>query len=122
MPALYGYREHVDDAGLVSCGVDLRECFRRGAYCVGKIIKRAAPSDPPVEFPTKVEPVINLETARALSLTVSPPLLARADEVVEQEHCLLQRMSLHLGPSRTNNALAPSPSNQIKADIGRLTI
>jgi putative ABC transport system substrate-binding protein len=89
-------REHVDDGGLVSYVIDLSECFRRGAYYVDKIIKGAAPSDLPVEFSTRLELVINLETARALSLTISPPLLARADEVVEQEHCLLQRMSLHL--------------------------
>jgi hypothetical protein len=52
---------------------DLRECFRLDAYYVVKIVKGAAPSELPVEFPTKLELVINLETARALSLTISPP-------------------------------------------------
>ena len=83
IPAIYGYREHVDDGGLVSYGVDLRECFRRGAYYVDKIIKGAAPGNLPVEFPTKLELVINLSTARALGLTISPQLLARADQIVE---------------------------------------
>ena len=53
---------------------DLRESFRRDAYYVNKIVKGAAPSELPVEFLTKLELVINLETARALSLTISPPL------------------------------------------------
>jgi putative tryptophan/tyrosine transport system substrate-binding protein len=83
LPAIYGYREHVDDGGLVSYGVDLRACFRRGAYYVDKILNGAMPSDLPVEFPTKVELVINLKTAKALGLDVPPSLLARADEVIE---------------------------------------
>ena len=83
IPAIYGYREHVDDGGLVSYGVDLRECFRRGAYYVDKILKGASPSDLPVEFPTKLELVINLKVAKALGLTIPPQLIARADDVIE---------------------------------------
>jgi putative ABC transport system substrate-binding protein len=83
IPAIYGYREHVDDGGLISYGVDLRECFRRSAYYVDKILKGASPSDLPVEFPTKLELVINLKAAKALGLIISPQLLARADDVIE---------------------------------------
>jgi putative ABC transport system substrate-binding protein len=83
LPTIYGYREHVDDGGLISYGVDLRACFRRGAYYVQKILNGVAPSDLPVEFPTKLELVVNLKTARALDLEMPPLLLARADEVIE---------------------------------------
>jgi ABC-type uncharacterized transport system substrate-binding protein len=83
IPAIYGYREHVDDGGLASYGVDLRECFHRGAYFVDKILKGASPSDLPVEFPTKLELVLNLKAAKALGLTIPPQLMARADDVIE---------------------------------------
>jgi len=83
LPAVYGYREHVDDGGLISYGVDLRACFRRGAYYVHKILNGVAPGDLPIEFPTNLELVINLKTANALGLTLSPTLIARADEVIE---------------------------------------
>ena len=83
LPAIYGYREHVDDGGLVSYGVDLRACFRRGAYYVHKILKGVPPRDLPVEFPTKLELVINRKSAKALGIEVPPTLLARADEVIE---------------------------------------
>jgi putative tryptophan/tyrosine transport system substrate-binding protein len=83
IPAIYGYREHVDDGGLISYGVDLRECFRRGAYYVDKILKGASPNDLPVEFPTKLELVINLKVAKTLGLAIPPQLLARADDIIE---------------------------------------
>ena len=83
LPAVYGYREHVDDGGLISYGVDLRACFRRAAYYVHKILNGVAPGDLPIEFPTNLELVLNLKTAKALSLAVPPALLARADEVIE---------------------------------------
>ena len=83
LPAVYGYRQHVDDGGLISYGVDLRWCFHRAASYVDKILKGSAPHDLPIEFPTRLQMVINLKTAKALGLTVPPTLLARADEVIE---------------------------------------
>ncbi|MGB9273373.1 MAG: ABC transporter substrate-binding protein, partial [Pseudolabrys sp.] len=83
LPAVYGYREHVDDGGLISYGVDLRACFRRAAYYVHKILNGVAPGDLPIEFPTNLELVLNLKTAKALGLTVPPSLITRADEVIE---------------------------------------
>src|SRR5262245_37253626 len=83
LPTVYAWREHVDDGGLISYGTDLRERFRRTAYFVDKILKGTKPADLPIEFPTKLELVINLTTAKAIGLTLPPTLLARADEVIE---------------------------------------
>ncbi|HLX17722.1 MAG TPA: ABC transporter substrate-binding protein [Bradyrhizobium sp.] len=83
LPTIYSYREHVEDGGLVSYGANLRQNFRRAAYYVDRILKGAKVVDLPVEFPTSLELVINLATARALSLTIPPALLARADEVLD---------------------------------------
>jgi putative tryptophan/tyrosine transport system substrate-binding protein len=80
---MFGLREHVEEGGLISYGVDLRESWHRAANYVHQIIKGALPGDLPIEFPTKLELVINMKTARALNVTISPYLLARADEVIE---------------------------------------
>ena len=83
LPTIYAFREAVDAGGLVSYGINQSQNFRHSADYVVKILKGARPGDIPVEFPTKLELVINLSTAKALGFTVPPTLLARADEVVE---------------------------------------
>jgi len=76
-------RDHVDAGGLVSYGVNLAENFHRAAAYVNKILKGANPGDLPVEFPTKLELVINDRAAKALGLIIPPSVLVRADEVIE---------------------------------------
>ena len=82
LPAIYGFRSHVDAGGLISYGVNLDENFHRCATYVSKILKGADPGDLPVEFPTKIELIINNAAAKALGLTIPPSVLVRADEVI----------------------------------------
>ena len=83
LPTIFGFREGVEEGALISYGVNLRESWRRAASFVDKILRGAKPGDLPIEFPTKLELLINLMTAKALELTIPPTLLTRADEVIE---------------------------------------
>jgi putative ABC transport system substrate-binding protein len=83
LPTIYGFREHVESGGLLSYGIDLRAFYMRAAFYVDKILKGEKPADLPIEFPTKLELVINLTTAKALGITVPGTVLARVDEVIE---------------------------------------
>lgn len=83
MPTIYGFREGVESGGLLSYGIDLRAAYMRAAYYVDRILKGDKPADLPIEFPTKLELILSMATAKALGLTVPPTLLARVDEVIE---------------------------------------
>jgi putative tryptophan/tyrosine transport system substrate-binding protein len=83
LPTMHGIRERLESGGLMSYGPNITDLFHRAGDYVDKILRGAKPGDIPVEQPTKFDLVVNLITARALSLTVPPTLLARADEVIE---------------------------------------
>src|ERR1700730_4124477 len=81
--AVFGLREWVDAGGLFSYGVNFPALYRRVAEFVTLIAKGAKPADLPVEQPTKFELVLNLKTAKAIGVKISPEILVRADQVIE---------------------------------------
>src|ERR1700730_2287225 len=82
-PAVYPQRIYTEIGGLLSCGNDPLDNFRRAATYADRILKGAKPSELPVQVPVKFELVINLKTAKALDIDVPSLLQQRADEVIE---------------------------------------
>jgi putative tryptophan/tyrosine transport system substrate-binding protein len=83
LPLMAMGKEFAELGGLITYGASIPGLIRRSAVYVDKIINGAKPGDLPVQQPTKFDLVINIKTAKALSLDIPPSLLARADEVIE---------------------------------------
>jgi putative tryptophan/tyrosine transport system substrate-binding protein len=83
LPVIFNAPEQARDGALIGYGPSRSDTWRQAAVYVGRILKGEKPSELPVVRPTKFEMAINLKTARDLGITLSPLLLARADEVIE---------------------------------------
>ena len=83
LPLIFGTRQGAIAGGLASYGIDAAENYRRAAAYVDKILKGTPPGDLPIEFPTRIDLIVNLKTAKALGLTLPTILLDRANEVIE---------------------------------------
>src|SRR5262245_9430423 len=83
LPTVCGYRELAEAGALISYGVDLVDCFHRAGTYVYRILQGTPVAHLPIEFPPKLERVVNLKTAKVLGATDPPSLPARANEVIE---------------------------------------
>ena len=83
LPAMYPRREWVDSGGLMAYGVSFPEVYRRAAVYVDKILRGGSPAELPIEQPTRFDFVINLKTARALSLVIPQSILQESTEIVQ---------------------------------------
>ncbi len=83
LPAIYQWAETAEDGGLLAYGPRNLLCYRHVVSLVDKVLRGAKPADLPIEQPSKYELAMNLKTARAIGITISPTLLLRADEVIE---------------------------------------
>jgi ABC-type uncharacterized transport system substrate-binding protein len=83
LPAMFEVREFVNDGGLMSFGPSLTAMIRRVPAFIDKILKGTKPADIPVEQPTQFELVLNEKAAKAIGLTIPPPILVRADSMIK---------------------------------------
>jgi putative tryptophan/tyrosine transport system substrate-binding protein len=83
VPAIYPLRYFATEGGLMSCGIDVHELYRRIPSYVDRILRGSKPADLPVQAPSKVHLAINLRAAEALGLSVPRIVIARANEVIE---------------------------------------
>ena len=83
LPAIYEWKEFTQSGGLISYGADVQDIYRRAAGFVDKILKGAKPAETPVEGPIRFDVSVNLQTAKALGVTIPQSILAQATETLE---------------------------------------